>query len=266
MYQELHGVPLFCDVAHPMAQGHGIAMGVAAGGYLRGGEKYLCTFGSVLKDRRFPSAIEVGVVFYPRLRQPWEICVNQKGARFVREDHPSVDHREKALLAQPGHRHFAVFDQEILDVAPPLAPAWPREKFLAAFNAHPMFMSAPTLPELAAKMGADIATLVKTVDDYNAAYDSGADKLGRTHMPLPIVKPPFYAVAIQGYTVKSCAGLAVDPSLRVIKPNGGAVAGLYAVGEVIGGGATSGDSFVNGMMVTPAITFGRLLGQKILPG
>jgi hypothetical protein len=42
------------------------------------------------------------------------------------------------------------------------------------------------------------------------------------------------------------------------------VPNLYAVGEVIGGGATSGDSFVNGMMVTPALAFGRLLGEKIL--
>lgn len=264
MYQELHGVPLFCNVAHPMSQGLGIRMGLAAGGYLRGGEKYLCTFGSVLQSRKFPAAIEVGVTFYPRMRQPWEICVNQKGARFVREDHPSVDHREKALLAQPGHRHFAVFDQEILDKAPPLAPAWPREKFLAAFNNHPNFHSAPTLSELGAKMGADIPTLLKSVEDYNAAYDAGADRLGRVHMPLPVIKAPFYAVGIQGYTVKSCAGLAIDTSMRVLKPNGGTVPNLYAVGEVIGGGTTSGDSFVNGMMVTPALTFGRMLGETIL--
>ena len=39
----------------------------------------------------------------------------------------------------------------------------------------------------------------------------------------------------------------------------------YAAGEVIGAGTTLGNAYVNGMLVTPAITFGRLLGERILP-
>jgi fumarate reductase flavoprotein subunit len=265
MYMDHHGVPLYCSVAHPMAQGKGLEMGLAAGGYLRGGAQYLCTFGSVLKDRTFPAGVEVGLALYPNVRPPWEIFVSAKGVRFVREDHPSVDHREKALLAQPGHRHFAVFDQAIFDQAPPIAPLWSRDKVAAAFNAHPNFHKAPTLAELAALMRVDAPVLVKTVAEFNAAHAAGADRLGRVHMPLPVEKAPFYAIGIQGFTVKSCAGLGIDTSMRVLRPDGRAVAGLYAVGEVIGGGNTSGDSFVNGMMVTPALTFGRLLGQTILP-
>ena len=38
----------------------------------------------------------------------------------------------------------------------------------------------------------------------------------------------------------------------------------YAVGEVIGAGTTLGNAYVNGMFVTPATTFGRLLGERIL--
>ncbi|MDX2225302.1 MAG: FAD-binding protein, partial [Rhodospirillaceae bacterium] len=250
--------------AHPMAQGVGLTMGLAAGGYLRGGDKYLCTFGSVLQHRAFPAPLEVAVMLYPNMRQPWEIFVNARGARFVREDHPSVDHREKALLAQPGHRHFIVFDQEILDKAPPIAPTWPRQKLDAAFNAHPMFVKADTLGELAARAGLDAPVLAKSVADYNAAQAAGSDRLGRNHMPLPIARPPFYAIAVQGFTVKSCAGLGIDTRMRVLKPGGAPIPNLYAVGEVIGGGNTSGDSFVNGMMVTPALTFGRMLGQSIL--
>jgi fumarate reductase flavoprotein subunit len=41
---------------------------------------------------------------------------------------------------------------------------------------------------------------------------------------------------------------------------------LYAIGEVIGAGATSGAAYTNGMLVTPAITFGRLLGQRLASG
>ena len=265
MYMDHHGVPLYSDIAHPMSQGKGLEVGLAAGGYLRGGDKYLCTFGSVLQDRKFPAKLEVGLALYPNVRQPWEIFVNSKGMRFVREDHPSVDHREKALLAQPGHRHFAVFDQEIFDKSPPIAPLWTKDKLAHTFNKHPNFHKANTLAELAALMGVDAPVLAKTVDDFNAAHAAGADRMGRVHMPLPVEKGPFFAIGIQGFTVKSCAGLGIDTSMRVLRPDGGTVAGLYAVGEVIGGGNTSGDSFVNGMMVTPALTFGRLLGQKILP-
>jgi predicted oxidoreductase len=41
---------------------------------------------------------------------------------------------------------------------------------------------------------------------------------------------------------------------------------LYAIGEVIGAGATSGAAYTNGMLVTPAITFGKLLGQRLAAG
>jgi len=39
----------------------------------------------------------------------------------------------------------------------------------------------------------------------------------------------------------------------------------YAVGEVIKARTTLGNAYVNGMLVIPAITFGRLLGERILP-
>tara|TARA_B100001750_G_scaffold89773_1_gene70928 strand:- start:92 stop:202 length:111 start_codon:yes stop_codon:yes gene_type:complete len=34
---------------------------------------------------------------------------------------------------------------------------------------------------------------------------------------------------------------------------------------VIGAGTTLGNAYVNGMLVTPATAFGRLLGERILP-
>ncbi|MDX2143896.1 MAG: FAD-binding protein, partial [Rhodospirillaceae bacterium] len=58
--------------------------------------------------------------------------------------------------------------------------------------------------------------------------------------------------------------LAIDGQMRVIRPDGAPIPGLYAAGEVIGGGATGGAAYTNGSMVTPAITFGRMVGQKII--
>ena len=68
---------------------------------------------------------------------------------------------------------------------------------------------------------------------------------------------------MQGWTLVSFAGLAVNKNLQVIKSSGEPIQNLFAVGEVIGAGATSGNAYVNGMLVTPAITFGRLLGENI---
>ena len=67
-----------------------------------------------------------------------------------------------------------------------------------------------------------------------------------------------------GWTVITFAGLAVDGTLRVIRSDGSPIPNLFAAGEAIGGGATSGNAYTNGAMVTPALTFGRLLGQKML--
>ena len=64
--------------------------------------------------------------------------------------------------------------------------------------------------------------------------------------------------------MKTYGGLAVDPSLRVLRRNDVPIGNLYAAGEVVGGGLLTGNSFCGGMSVTPALTFGRMLGDRIL--
>ena len=129
-----------------------------------------------------------------------------------------------------------------------------------------MFSVAGTLAELGERAGLDSQQLMQTVAAYNRAWSmQRPDPLGLEHRPLPIAQPPYYAVAMHGWTVVSFAGLAVDERLQVVRRDGRAIPNLYAVGEVIGAGATSGRAYTNGMLVTPAITFGRLLGREILP-
>jgi fumarate reductase flavoprotein subunit len=265
MYEDLHGVPLYARVAYPFSQGIGIKLGTNVGGVVRGGEKYLCNEGSVLVDDNFPSPIFASPATDPRVRQPWEIIVNRRGERFVREDHPSVDVREHALLKQPGMRSWLVFDQEILDKAPALLPSLEPEKLKALFNVHPMFFKADSLEALAKRANIGVAGLIQSVANYNIGLQKKADVFGRVHMPLPIAREPYYAIAQQGITIVSFAGLTVDDTLRVMNEDGENIPNLYAVGEVIGAGATSGNAYTNGMLVTPALTFGRLLGQRILP-
>jgi fumarate reductase flavoprotein subunit len=192
--------------------------------------------------------------------------VNSNGERFVQEDHPSIDHMEKELAKQPGHRHWVIFDADILEHAPPLIDGWDAQAVRDACDDHPMFSRANSLGELAVNAGIHPRQLQVTVKAYNKARaNKQKDPLGLQHRPLPIAKGPFYAIRMQGWTLVSFAGLAVNKRLQVIKDDGQPVPNLYAAGEVIGAGATSGSAYTNGMLVTPAITFGRLLGEQILP-
>ena len=272
LFEELHNVPLYVRAAYPYSQGAGLLLGQSAGGYLRGGEKYASLPGAILVDDNYPSPLYGHAPLYPPNRQPWEILVNSQGERFVQEDHLSIDHIEHRILKQPGHRHWAIFDQRMLDESPPLipgwsaAPGWSAKRIMSESNQHTMFKSDNDLEILAVKSGLNPRKLKVTVEQYNAdLINEREDLFQRIHRPLPIAKPPFYSIRMQGWTLCSFAGIAVNAELEVIKPSGERIKNLYAVGEVIGAGTTSGNAYVNGMLVTPAMTFGRLLGAKILP-
>ena len=100
---------------------------------------------------------------------------------------------------------------------------------------------------------------------YNYGVKTGVDPLGREHHPLPIAMGPFYAIRTQATAVTAAAGLTVDASLRMLRTDGSAIPGLFAAGEVLGAGSLQGKAYSGGMMVTPALTFGRLLGEQLLP-
>jgi len=266
MFEDLHGVPLYRQVAYPYSQGNGISLGLGAGGFVQGGDKYATLFGTILDSEYLPAPNFARPILSPQRRKPWEVFVNVHGKRFVEEDHPSVAHREYSLGLQPGHRHWAIFDQTIFDTAPPFIPSLSNSEIKNAFESHPMFSKASTLRELAVKAGINPFNLNNEINKYNQAIVmQKPDPIGRQHRPLPIANPPFYAIRLQGWNVMSYAGLAVNSNLNVIRADGSLIPNLFAAGEVIGNSATSGNALTNGAGLTPALTFGRLLGQKIIP-
>ena len=269
MYEELEGVIDYVDATYPYSKGAGITLGLSVGGYTRYGENRLPLFGAVLADNDYPSPIAAIARHYPPVRPPWEIIVDAQGKRFLQEDIPSHDAYEEALLKLPGERCWTVWDQEIHTQAPPLVRKsfgqMLEEDIPGAWDEGlPNFFKADTLEDLANKMGIDAEGLQGTVTKYNRAIVTGEDELGRTHLPLPIEKPPFYGLHLHSWSLGSSAGLAVNKDLAVIKQDGTPVGNLYAAGEVLGTGATSGRGRSGGSSVTPAIAFGKLLGERIL--
>lgn len=266
MFEKLSGYPQYNAAPWPFSRGDGLTLGEAAGGYARGRENVFVNFGTLFDTDEFPARMTGRIEHFPERRKPWEIYVNAAGNRFVREDVESVDAREMALLHQPDYRYWIVFDDRILEEAPPMVVGWTREQMRDAFNrAGPAFLSGETIEALAAKAGIDPEGLATAISGYNYGVLTGNDFLGRVHKPLPIVEPPFHAIRMQASSISSAVGLAVDDGLRVIRPDGSPIPNLYAAGEVLGSSQTMGKAACGGMMVTPAMTFGRLLGQSLIP-
>ena len=271
MFLEIEGALDYSDVSYPYSQGAGITLGTEAGGYVRYGEHHLPIFGAILANDDYPAPMVATARHFPPDRPPWEILVDVDGKRFLKEDVPSHDIYEHALRDCPEESCWAVFDQKIFDEAPPLISGTfgtgkiTKEDTKEAFDqGYPKYFKSDTLEGLAEAAGINKGNFITTVSEYNLAQKTGKDKLGRTYMPLPIAEGPFYAVKLQSWCLTTYGGLAVNKDLQVIRQDGTVIKGLYAAGELLGTGAFCGRSLCGGMLVTPALTFGRLLGQKIL--
>ncbi len=266
MFERLNYKPLYARRVYPYSMGQGIDLGLSVGGHVSGGDMYITHRGVIMTDRNYPAPVFASIAssLDPRYRMPWEIEVNRNGERFIAED-ADLDRLERAQTVQPGMSSILVWDQEIYDKAPPIFPAMAKEQQNLAFETQSFYAKGGTLEEVARKLGIPAAALTRTVSEYNASVAAKSDRLGRKHLPLPIAKPPFYAVECLGSSLFGHAGLDIDGDLRVITADRKPIKNLYAAGEVTGGWHNSGDVVVNGCMVTPAITFGRLLGARLLP-
>ena len=250
LFEQLCGVPAYAAGSYPYSQGQGLAIATSIGG-------------SILTSEQFPAKVYARFDMSPR-RMPWEIWVNNQGQRFVAEDSPDSYQRERLLLRQEKLRYQIFFDQSILEKAPPALPKFSRDEFLAHFDKHPMFHRADSLEALAAKARIELDGLRTSIRDYNAATKSGSDAFGRKYFPMPIgERGPYFAVTHLGHSATSSAGVVVDEQLRVVRGNGEPIPNFYAAGEVLGSGATLGNAFAPGMMLTPALALGRWLGMTL---
>jgi fumarate reductase flavoprotein subunit len=264
LFAELHpGVHCLLG-GRETSTGDGLRAARSIGAHVRGADCHLATPGCI-ETRPGSGRTDIWGAFanlIPQYRPQREIHVNAAGERFLAEDDPSADRRERALAGQNG-RFWLVFDEAAIDADAPVVVGWSAEMLREEATKGERAWAAGDVAELARRAGIDADGLVGTVVAYNAAVRDGADRLGRTLLESLIAAPPYYAVAAHAGTVVGFAGLAVDGRLRVLDGEGRPIPGLYAVGEVIGGAATMGDAYCGGMCVTPALSLGRMLGRTL---
>jgi fumarate reductase flavoprotein subunit len=197
-------------------------------------------------------------------RPPHEIWVNRRGERFVAEDREDVTSQEHAVMAQPGSEMWVLFDERgRTESRTPLVRQWDEEALERQIERGELVHRADTVPELAAAVGIDAEALARSVAAFNEAVASRDDPFGRQVLLGPLDRPPFYAIHSPCAVLRTFGGVDVDVSLQVRRPDGSTIGGVFAVGEAIGMGATSGRAFCGGMAVTPALGFGRRVGQAL---
>lgn len=266
LFAELEGAPLV-SAAHPTSTGDGLALAQQAGGAVAGQGMYLPTFGG-LPHPEDPSRVQWNdrPLLAAAERTPWELYVDPGGRRFVAEDEPSIDRKERLLAGLKDLVFFQVFDDAAVTFSPNIVLGWSPDDLRTRVRERPGLFAADSIAALAQQAGIDAEALQATVQRYNDdVRRNRPDELGRVARPTTIDHPPYYALRNHGITLITFAGVDVDADLRVRRSDGSVVPGLYAVGEVIGAAATMGNSFCGGMCVTPALAFGRLLGRRLAP-
>ncbi len=264
LFSEVEGFPLV-SAARDHATGDGLVMAQGMGGQIAGRGTYLPTFGGLphphdphkvfWKDRPLLVAKE---------RPPYEIYVDRFGKRWIAEDEESIDLKERALMKADGLTFFTVFDDHAIDMSDNIIVGWSKDHLRAHAGKREGIHVADTIEDLATAAGIDSVGLRKSIDLYNDYVAQGADPdFGRRFLPAPIARPPFYAMRNHGISLITFSGVDVDVLLRVRREDGSTVFGLYAAGEILGAGATCGNSFCGGMVMGPAIIFGKLLGERL---
>jgi hypothetical protein len=207
--------------------------------------------------------------------KPGCIAINKNGKRFGNESTTN--------LVEPMHRTGSVPAHLLCDHAfirkYGLGHVRPGGIGLKKMLAAGYVLSAPTLAELAVKIGADATNLVDTVQRFNAMAATGVDAdfnrgsdpadhaMGdMRHKPNPCLGPiataPFYAVTIYPGDTTTTVGLKVDARARVLNADGQPIPGLHAIGLDMNS-LWRGRAPAHGANNTLALTFGFIAAETL---
>jgi succinate dehydrogenase/fumarate reductase flavoprotein subunit len=206
---------------------------------------------------------------------PHSIVVNRKGKRFVNEAQNYNDmmkpffNFDPVNYDRPNLPAWVILDQNYLEkyVLLTMIPGMPIPDWIPR---------APSLAELATKMGIDPEGLTETVARFNQFAVTGVDldfRRGEStydhfygdpaHAPNPnlgaLTKPPFYALQIYPGAIGTKGGARVNARAQVLHVSGLPIPGLYAAGNVMAGITGAGYPGA-GSTIGTAMTFGYIAG------
>ncbi|WP_327241963.1 FAD-dependent oxidoreductase [Streptomyces sp. NBC_01320] len=232
------------------------------------GLKMAWRLGAGMADMSFVSGTygshpETGEEFHELLTSYYmgAIIVNKHGQRFVDESQ-SYKTLGRVVLDQPDGLGFQIFDAKVRAKSHRGIPL----KDIDMLEDIGHVFKADTLQELAELAGIEPASLLETVERYNAvAAGEQADQVGRTSLCngvgdlLPIDQAPFYAYPAKSLMTTTYCGITINTHGQVLDVDGEVIDGLYAIGEVTGG--FHGAAYITGTSLGKGAVFGRITAQ-----
>ncbi len=207
---------------------------------------------------------------------PGCLIVDQNGRRFANEsaDYMSFGQRllELERAGTPVEAMWIVFDQQYRNSYVFGAELFPRMRIPQSWYDAGIAVRADSLAGLGAQIDLPAAEFAQTLSRFNENAFAGEDPdFGRGRSAYdryygdptitpnpnlrPLVKGPFYAVKMVLSDLGTCGGLKVDARARVLREDGSAIGGLYAIGNAAanafgttypGAGATIAQGLVYG--------------------
>lgn len=213
---------------------------------------------------------------------PGSLIVDQTGHRFTNEsaDYMSFGQRilEREHSGNPVETMWIIFDQQYRNSYVFAAELFPRMAIPQGWYDAGIAFKSSDIGELATSAGLPKQQLLDTVGRFNEGsyagndpdFHRGASAYDRyygdpTITPNPNLRPlttgPFYAVKMVLSDLGTCGGLRADDQARVLREDGTAVNGLYALGNSAanafgatypGAGATISQGLVFGYIAAKA--------------
>ena len=197
---------------------------------------------------------------------PIGIIVNLKGERFVDEGADYRNHTYakygREVMKQPQRTAVQIFDAKTIGMV--------RDEYRIRQVTK---AEAPSIEELAAKLGIDENGLSQTVRDFNAAcrpgkYNpailDGVSTSGitppKSNWALPLDEPPYTGFVVTCGITFSFGGLRINEHGEVQNTSDRTIPGLYAAGEIVGG--IFYENYLGGAGLMSGAVFGRIAGSS----
>jgi 3-oxosteroid 1-dehydrogenase len=207
---------------------------------------------------------------------PGSLIVNQHGRRFANESSDYMTFGQRLLELErsgsPIEGMWIIFDQQYRNNYVFGAQLFPRMRIPQTWYDAGIAARSDAFAELGSRIGVPVPEFTATITRFNQNASAGDDPdFGRgrsaydryygdpTISPNPnlraLTKGPFYAVKMVLSDLGTCGGLTADHRARVLREDGTAIKGLYAIGNTAanafgttypGAGATIAQGLVYG--------------------
>jgi fumarate reductase flavoprotein subunit len=244
------------------ATGDGIRMAEAAGAELIFMERF---YGHFLAREAMQRE---GFSPYPQLDQiaAAAIVVDNTGRRFVDEGLGGIYMSNVVSRFDNPAATFTIFDRDIWEKGPGVKSVYPANPTIERSGGTVYRAESPA--DLARQLEVNPGTLTETIESYNNCLQDGsrlAQGIPRSDHAVPAAPldtSALLAIPLVVGITNTMGGIAIDATMRVKRPDGSTIDGLYAIGGSTGGLEGGGTIGYVGGLIKAALT-GLIAGEAV---